>query len=177
MGTPMANQLLTKGTNEQERAEFRRVVMEYRETHSINVTAAYFNVSRTFVCKWQKRYRLDPSDIRERSRRPQNCARAYTENEKIAVKSSLLMDNKAIRKRNRIAESIYRNMTVFSHRSYASVKRLANQLIGRCKRLLNPRAKKKVKTGQINATASKPGEIVQVDMKCVPKKAIIQTCV
>ena len=172
----MTNQLLAKGTKAQDRAEFRRIVMEYRKTHSINVTAAYFSVSRTFVCKWQNRYRLDSSDIRERSRRPQNCARAYAENEKVAFKASLLMDNKAIRKRNRIAPSIYQNMTVFFHRSYSSLKRLANLLIGRCKRLITPKSKKKVRTGRINATASKPGEIVQVDMKCVPKNAIMQTC-
>ena len=46
----MANQLLTKGTNEQDRAGFRRIVMEYRETHSINVTAAHFNRSRQEFC-------------------------------------------------------------------------------------------------------------------------------
>ena len=82
----MTNQLLAKGTKAQDRAEFRRIVMEYRETHSINVTAAHFNISRTFVCKWQNRYRLDSSDIRERSRRPQNCTRAYTANKKAAFK-------------------------------------------------------------------------------------------
>jgi transposase InsO family protein len=45
----------------------------------------------------------------------------------------------------------------------------------RCKRVMNPKAKKKVRTGSFNAAVRIPGELVQVDMKCVPAQAVVQT--
>ena len=171
----MVNPLLATGIDAQERAEFRRTVMEYRCTHSLNETIAHFRVSRTFICKWQKRFRIDPSDLQDHSRKPKGCANGYTEEEKTALKSSLLVDNQECRKRNKLAPTIYRSCTIRVKRSYASIRRIANKLIGRCKRVINHKAKKKVRTGSTNAAVDIPGELVQVDMKCVPARAVVQT--
>ncbi len=129
----MVNPSLAKGTDAQERAEFRRMVMEYRRTHSINDTIANFSVSRTFVCKWQKRYRVDPSDLQEHTRAPKESPNGYTKEQKAALKASLLVDNQVSRKRNKLAPTIYRSGTICARRSYASIRRIANKLIGRCK--------------------------------------------
>lgn len=171
----MGNPSLAAGATAQERAEFRREVMEYRCTHSLNETMARFRVSRTFLCKWQKRFRIDPVDLCERSRGPKVCVQGYTDEEKAALKSSLLVDNQESRKRNKLAPTIYRSCTIRAKRSYASIRRIANKLIGRCKRVINPKAKKKVRTGSANAAVDVPGEVIQVDMKCVPAKAVVQT--
>ena len=170
----MVNPSLAKGTSTQERAEFRRAVMEYRRTHSLYATISHFNVSRTFICKWQKRYHIDPSDLQDHSRAPKVCKNGYTEEEKATLKSSLLIDNQDSRKRNKLIPTIYRNCVIFANRSYASIRLIANKMIGQCKRLINPKAKKKVRTGRSNTKADVPGELVQVDMKCVPTNAIVQ---
>lgn len=170
----MVNQSLAVGVNVQERTEFREAMMEYRSTHSISATVTHFGVSKSFVCKWQKRYRIDPSDLQDHSKRPRNCAYAYTEEEREALKSSFLIDNEESRKRNKLAPTIYRNSTMLMNRSYSSIKRIAKILIGQCKRSGILKAKKKVITGRSSATATNAGEIVQVDMKCVPSKSIVQ---
>lgn len=64
----MAKRAQAKELSDSERAEFRRAVMEYQCTHRINDTIRYPGVSRSFVCKWQKRYKIDPADLHDQSR-------------------------------------------------------------------------------------------------------------
>ena len=94
----MSNPLLLSETTPEERAVFRRTVMEFRLRHSLSETMARFSVSRTFLCKWQKRYRADPSDLMERSREPKKSTSRYGEEEKAQLVLSLRIDNQASRK-------------------------------------------------------------------------------
>jgi transposase InsO family protein/transposase-like protein len=169
----MANPLLSSTTTPEERAAFRRDVMEFRLRHSLSETMARFGVSRTFLCKWQRRYRADPSDLEERSREPKKSSTRYSREERTQLKRSLLIDNQMGRKRNKLIPTIFRLSAMLAHRSYASIMRMANKLIGKCGRAKNVKTKK-IRTGKCNPEPCFPGELVQVDMKCVPADAVVQ---
>jgi hypothetical protein len=169
----MPHPLLASETTPEERVAFRRDVMEFRLQHSLSETIARFNVSRTFLCKWQKRYRTDPSNLAERSREPKKSANSYTEEEKDKLEISLLIDNQANRKRNKLIPTIFRLSVMLASRSYASIRRMANKLIGKSRRTKDTKTKK-IRTGRCNLKPCFPGELVQVDMKRVPAAAVVQ---
>lgn len=169
----MPHPLLASETTPEERVAFRRDVMEFRLQHSLSETMARFNVSRTFLCKWQKRYRTDPSNLAERSREPKKSANSYTEEEKDKLEISLLIDNQANRKRNKLIPTIFRLSVMLASRSYASIRRMANKLIGKSRRTKDTKTKK-IRTGRCNLKPCFPGELVQVDMKRVPAAAVVQ---
>lgn len=169
----MPNPLLSSKITQEERTAFRRDVMAFRLRHSLNETMARFGVSKTFLCKWQKRYRADPADLAERSREPKKSSTRYSWEERTQLKCSLLIDYQADRKRNKLIPTIFRLSDMLARRSYASIRRMANKLIGKCRQTKDVKTKK-IRTGKCNPNASYPGELVQVDMKCVPTGAVVQ---
>lgn len=169
----MPNPLLASETTPEERAAFRRDVIEFRLQHSLSETMARFGVSRTFLCKWQKRYQTNQFDLAEQSREPKKSLNSYTEEEKAKLEISLLIDNQANRKRNKLIPTIFRLSAMLASRSYASIRRMANKVIGKCRRTKDAKTKK-IRTGRCNLKPRFPGELVQVDMKCVPTAAVVQ---
>lgn len=144
-------------------ASYRQRMMKYAQNHSITQTAIRYRCSRKTVHKWLKRWDGTKESLNDKSRRPKNPRRVYTE--KIL---------KQIRRRLKkykwtdviLAYQMSRDKDSFTG-SYSSYKQIAARL-----KSVKPKKKKKYKPKPYTR-AWYPGQKMQIDVKYVPKECVV----
>lgn len=143
---------------------FRQQLIKYSETHTVTETAIRYRVSRKTVYKWKNRYDGTIASLEDRSHRPHNFPKAHTEKELRLIKR--------IAKKHRWHDIIliYQEL-VEKHNytgSYGGLKRIVSKLRG------NKKPKKKApRKNKMYKRASYIGQKVQVDVKFVPSKCVV----
>jgi len=138
-------------------------MLEYYKRNGATKTAIRYKTSRKTVYKWANRYDGTIESLKDQSHRPHHSPKAHTEAEIRLIKRAL----KRVKWRDLLLSYQYlleKNYT----RSYGGFKRIAAKLReGKSKRA---RTRKKPKP---YTRAEYPGQKVQIDVKYVPRKCVV----
>lgn len=142
---------------------FRQRLIKYSENHTVTETAIRFHISRKTVYKWKKRYNGTLESLNDRSHRPHNFPRVHTDDELRLIRR--------IAKKHKWTDIIliYQELKerYGYERSYGGLKRVISKLRGK------KRKKKVRRKNKPYKRASYIGQKVQVDVKFVPSKCVV----
>jgi len=158
--------------------QVRKQMLSFFETHSTKETAEHFGITDQTIRKWKRRYVGTEESLIDR-RRNQNWTTemSVSDDEKDALCASLLKYNAPSRKRN-VLEPTYHEVYEADERfrdkrSRAAFRKIANKLIGSCRRKMVASDKKTERKHYHQAKT--PGE-VQIDKKYVPVSCFSEAC-
>ncbi|NLV86788.1 MAG: transposase [Clostridiales bacterium] len=139
--------------------------MKYRESHRLAETAIRFKTSEKTVKKWWKRWDGTVASLVNQSRRPKNSPRQTSE--------KMLKHMRRVLKKHRWQDLLlsYQEMVErWEYKgSYGGFKVIARKLRG----LKKPKKKKARKKVKPYRRAEYPGQKVQLDVKFVPGKCVV----
>lgn len=146
-----------------EEMKFRKKVVEYAIKHDNNAKAAKrFHTSRQQVQRWRKQYDGTIQSLAYKSRRPHSHPNQHTEEELELIKHKLRYHG------HEGLAQVYRKLQEAGYtRSYGS---MAKQI--RKMKIEPEQKKRRRKTPRKSITVTRPGELVQVDVKYVPQECI-----
>jgi transposase len=146
-----------------QNANHRHRMIKYYEKHGATKTAIRYQISRKTVYKWVNRYDGTLESLKDRSHKPHSSPKAHTAEELKMIKRAL----KRVRWRDLImAYQILLHKGY--NRSYGGFKRVVSKL-----RALKPHKLKQKKKPKPYTRAEYPGQKIQVDVKYVPSKCVV----
>lgn len=141
----------------------RQVIVDYSYKHGVTKASIRYNVSRTTIYKWRKRYNGDLSSLKDRSRRPHSHPNQHTDNEINLIKR--------IRDHNPNAGLVVlwvklrqRGYTRTISGLYKALKRMGDIR----EKPANPKY-----VAKPYEQMQYPGQKVQIDVKYVPKSCLV----